>query len=57
MTKLDAGTLTQPQIAASENSRHADMVWIPGSTFRMGSDKHYAEEAPAHCVTVDAFWI
>jgi formylglycine-generating enzyme required for sulfatase activity len=35
----------------------AEMVWIPGGTFRMGSDKHYAEEAPVHNVTVGAFWI
>ena len=28
------------------SSRYADMIWIPGGTFRMGSDKHYAEEAP-----------
>ena len=33
------------------------MVWIPGGTFRMGSDQHYAEEAPAHEVAVDGFWI
>ena len=33
------------------------MVFIPGGTFRMGSDRHYAEEAPAHRVSVDAFWI
>ena len=33
------------------------MVWIPGGTFRMGSDRHYPEEAPVHRVTVDAFWI
>ena len=39
------------------SSRHGDMVWIPGGTFRMGSDKHYAEEAPVHRVTVDGFWI
>jgi len=34
-----------------------NMVWIPGGTFLMGSDKHYPEEAPAHGVTVDGFWM
>ena len=33
------------------------MVFIPGETFRMGSDHHYPEEAPAHRVRVDGFWI
>jgi formylglycine-generating enzyme required for sulfatase activity len=33
------------------------MVWIPGGKFRMGSDDHYAEEAPARPVEVDGFWI
>jgi formylglycine-generating enzyme required for sulfatase activity len=33
------------------------MVWVPGGTFRMGSETHYPEEAPAHDVTVDAFWM
>jgi formylglycine-generating enzyme len=34
-----------------------DMAWIPGGTFRMGSDRHYAEEAPVHRVAVDGFWM
>jgi formylglycine-generating enzyme required for sulfatase activity len=34
-----------------------DMAWIDGGTFLMGSDDHYPEEAPAHQVTVDGFWI
>jgi sulfatase modifying factor 1 len=33
------------------------MVWIPGGTFFMGSEKFYAEERPVHEVTVDAFWM
>ena len=33
------------------------MVRIAGGTFHIGSDKHYAEEMPAHRVTVDAFRI
>ena len=35
----------------------ADMVRIPGGSFRMGSDRHYPEETPVHSVTVDGFWI
>lgn len=35
----------------------AGMILLPGGTFRMGSDRHYAEEGPAHPVKVDAFWI
>ena len=33
------------------------MAWIASGTFRMGSDRHYPEEAPVHRVTVDGFWI
>ncbi|MEI6432026.1 MAG: formylglycine-generating enzyme family protein [bacterium] len=33
------------------------MVWVPGGTFVMGSDRHYPEEAPAHRVTVSGFWM
>jgi formylglycine-generating enzyme len=35
----------------------AVMTWVPGARFRMGSDAHYPDEAPAGEVTVDGFWI
>jgi sulfatase modifying factor 1 len=35
----------------------AGMVYMPGGTFRMGSDKHYPDEAPVDRVTVDNSWI
>jgi len=49
-------------LAEAETEQHSQdvtgaMVFIPGGTFRMGSDHHYAEEAPSHRVSVDGFWI
>ena len=33
------------------------MAFVPGGGFRMGSDAHYREEAPAHRARVDGFFI
>jgi formylglycine-generating enzyme required for sulfatase activity len=33
------------------------MVWIPGGTFRMGSDAFYPEEGPVRDVRVGGFWM
>jgi sulfatase modifying factor 1 len=33
------------------------MRWIPGGTFRMGSEDFYPEERPVHEVSVDGFWM
>jgi hypothetical protein len=41
----------------AERSAPPNMVWIPGATFRMGSDQHYPEEAPVHTVSLNGFWI
>jgi formylglycine-generating enzyme required for sulfatase activity len=52
---VDRNTSASP---STGTKRPADgMVWIPGSEFLMGSDGHYEEEAPAHKVRVDGFWI
>ena len=42
---------------AQANLDPSGMIRIAGGTFRMGSDAHYAEEAPVHRVTVDGFLI
>ena len=33
------------------------MAWVPGGTFRMGSEDFYPEERPVRVVDVDGFWI
>jgi formylglycine-generating enzyme required for sulfatase activity len=47
------------QLKARSPARDAParLVWIEGGRFRMGSDVHYPEEAPARLVEVDGFWI
>jgi len=57
MTELDTATPMPSQSPAAALSRHAEMIRIPGGSFRMGSDRHYADEAPSHRVTIDPFWI
>jgi sulfatase modifying factor 1 len=53
MTKANADTRSNGR--AKVHTEH--MVWIPGGEFLMGSDRHYPEEAPAHRVAVDGFWV
>ncbi len=43
--------------AAPESGAGVDMRFVAGGVFTMGSDRHYADEAPARRVRVDAFWM
>lgn len=52
MTPTQRGTAAKTATGVTSG-----MVRIPGGSFRMGSDRHYPEEAPVHCVNVDPFWI
>ena len=49
--------LQSTQSSASRPATVGDMVYVPGGTFWMGSDRHYPEEAPAHRVSVSGFWM
>src|ERR1700710_719407 len=57
MTKIDTVASRQPADSTLAVSSPADMIWLAGGTFRLGSGTHHAEEAPAHRVTCEAFWI
>ena len=45
------------RVNAPGEAPYRNMRWIPGGTFRMGSEKYYPEERPVHRVTVYGFWI
>ena len=50
--------MTFGDVTTSQKMAQTDtMCWIPGGAFRMGSDRHYVEEAPTHRVIVGGFWM
>jgi sulfatase modifying factor 1 len=57
MSVLQLQTESRPERQLDSAPAPHAMIWIAGGMFRMGSDKHYPEEAPAHRVAVDGFWI
>jgi formylglycine-generating enzyme len=43
--------------ASPPGSPQKGMVWVPGGSFRMGSEDFYPEERPVREVTVAGFWM
>ena len=54
---MNSETKVSKRVEARRDDPLADMILVSGGEFRMGSDRHYAEEAPVHRVSVGAFWI
>lgn len=50
-------TVSPGSSQTAAEAQHPGMVWIPGGSFRMGSDRHYPEEGPVHRVGVSGFWM
>ena len=46
-----------PRPGHTSSTDTSEMIFLAGATYWMGSDDHYAEEAPCHRVHVDPFWI
>jgi len=57
VTVLASNTSPALERPRPEGAPFPGMIWVPAGTFTMGSDVHYPEEAPAHAVTVDGFWM
>ena len=43
---MNSQSQVSERVEAPEADPLADMVFVPGGEFRMGSDEHYPEEAP-----------
>ncbi len=54
---MNSETRVSRRVETPRQDPLADMVFVPGGEFQMGSDRHYPEEAPVHRVSVGAFWI
>jgi formylglycine-generating enzyme len=54
MTDVDVAAIGDP---SRKQPPCPGMVWISAGMFWMGANNRYPEEAPAHRVSVDGFWI
>jgi hypothetical protein len=57
--KREAGRVEQAKVRPEPTQTQAPegMVWIPGGTFRMGSNDGFSDEKPVHTVSVNGFWM
>src|SRR5262252_8420820 len=55
-TTMSARLLRDGKTSTALSNRES-MIWIPGGSFRMGSNDFYREERPVRAETVQGFWI
>lgn len=51
------GSLIEAEVEPADAAPHPGMLWIPGGTFRMGSEDFYPEERPVRELSVEGFWM
>mgnify|MGYP002634154254 FL=1 len=51
------GDASEPPETVCTGQSGNKMLWVPGGSFVMGDNPHYAEEGPPQTVTVKGFWI
>ena len=56
-TKASVGSCAAYAGLPLEDGETAGMAFIPGGSFKMGSERHQPEERFTHVVRVDGFWI
>ena len=54
---MSSPVISTTSIDPPERPPAEGMRWIPGGTFRMGSEDFYPEERPVHQVSVDGLWM
>ena len=50
---MEINAISEQEKTATQTGSESNpegMVWIPGGVFKMGSDKHYKDEAPVQTV-------
>jgi len=57
VSRADEAAEGQPGFRITHAASGLELVWVPGGTFRMGSDDGEEDEQPVHEVALGGYWI